>query len=66
MQKLTKEQAIVLTAYTGVTCCPFSDFHKECEKRFGRPIFTHEFSSEKLCEEIKEAFKADFMDMCTE
>ena len=64
MQKLTKEQAIVITGFTGIMACKsFSDFHGDVEKRLGRPVFTHQFANEELTEEIKEAYRADFIDM---
>lgn len=63
MQKLTTEQAVVLTGFTGVMCCEiFSDFHKDLELRIGRPVFTHELPS--LTDKIKELYKNDFMVMC--
>jgi hypothetical protein len=64
MQKLTKEQAIAITGFTGVMACKsFSDFHGDVEKRLGRPVFTHQFANKELTEEIKEAYRADFIDM---
>lgn len=59
MQKLTKQQAIIISGYTGILCCAFTDVHQEIEKRLGRPVFTHEIPN--LNEEIKEAFKLDFI-----
>ncbi len=64
VQKLTKEQAIAITGFTGVMACKsFSDFHEDVEKRLGRPVFTHEFANKKLTEEIEELYRADFMAM---
>jgi len=62
MQKLTKEQAVVISAYTGVLCCDFSDMHEAVEKKFGRPAFTHEFARNE--ERVREAFKEDFLKLC--
>lgn len=62
MEKLTKEQAIVITGYTGTLCCEFSDLHEEVEKRLGRPVFTHEFPP--LKNEIADAFREDFLSLC--
>jgi hypothetical protein len=45
MTKLTKEQAIVITGYTGITACNFGDFHGDVERRLGHPIFTHQFDN---------------------
>jgi len=63
LQKFTKEQAIVVSAYTGFMACPFSDVHEAVEKRLGYPVFTHQFPA--LADKIAEAFKADFISMCT-
>jgi len=65
MKPLDLDQAVVISAYTGIMCCNFSDMHKEVEKRLGRPVFTHEFASKELWEdEIKPAFKDDFIALC--
>lgn len=61
MTKLTKDQAIIITGFTGVTCCKFSDLHYDVEARLGRPVWTHQFP--ELEEEIKEAYREDFMAM---
>ena len=63
MEKLTKEQAVVISAFTGVLICEFSHMHAEVERRLGRPVFTHEFASDALSVEIKEVFKHDFVSM---
>jgi len=60
-KQLTREQGIILTGFTGKLCCDFQDFHKDIEKRLGRPIFTHELADKELWKEIKEAYKEDFM-----
>lgn len=61
MSKLTKEQAIVITGFTGVLCCEFSDFHADVEKRMGTPVWTHEFASNR--DAVKELYRTDFMAM---
>ena len=59
MQQLTKEQAIILTGFTGIAMVQnTSDFHEDVERRLGRPVFTHEFADPHS--EIKEAYRADF------
>lgn len=57
--KLTKDQAIIITGFTGVLCCEFSDFHADVERRKGAPVWTHEFASNK--DEVRELYRADFM-----
>ena len=65
MQPLTKEQAIVLTGFTGIMMLKdFSKFHEDVEKRLGRPVFTHEFVD--CAKEIKEAYRADFEKLVSE
>lgn len=62
--KLTKEQAAIIGAYTGITCSPFSAIHEYAEKKLGRPIWTHQFGDEALAEELKAAAKEDFIALC--
>ena len=64
MKALTKEQAIVISAFTGKLICDFSDLHKDMEARFDRPIFTHEYPS--MTDEIEAMYKADFIAMMPE
>ncbi len=61
MKKLTKEQGIILTGFTGKLCCKFSDFHKDVEQRMGKSILTHEIAHS--FKEIKVIYKKDFMKM---
>lgn len=62
MQKLTQEQALVITGYTGFMACEkFSDFHADVERRLGHSVWTHQFPS--LREKIAEAYKGDFLAM---
>ncbi len=67
MQKLTKEQAVVVSGYTGFLICDFSDMHREIEKRLGRPVFTHMLGDTTFVDEVvRPAFKADFIAMFPE
>ena len=66
MSKLTKEQAIIITGYTGFTACSFGDFHEDVEKRLNRPVWTHEFGSEDMRQQLKDLYKQDFINMCVE
>ncbi len=56
---MTKREAAVISAYTGMLIGEFEDFHAYAEEVMGRPIFTHEFPS--IAEELKEKSKSDFM-----
>lgn len=61
IQPLSKEQAIVITGYTGYLACDWHEFHLDAEKRLGRPIWTNEFAFNH--DEIKAAYRQDFLDM---
>ena len=63
-QRLTKEQAAIIGAYTGVTCGLFSDIHEYAETKLGRQIWTNEFGRNDLVNELKIASKQDFLDIC--
>ena len=44
---MTREEALMLSAYTGVLLVPdFEDVHRYCEELMGFPILTHEFAGE--------------------
>lgn len=64
MTRLTKEQAAIISAYTGITCCEFGIVHEYIEKVLGRPVWTHELADKALLEKIKEASKQDFLAIC--
>lgn len=64
--KLTKEQAIIISGYTGVLICEFADLHEDVEKRMGRPVWTHEFVDEDFTEERKDLYRDDFIDLAPE
>ena len=59
--KLTKEQAIILTGFTGITHCSFSDFHEDVEKRLGHPVWTHHFADAGFNQKMKELYREDFL-----
>lgn len=61
MNKLTREQAAIIGAYTGVLAGNFSDMHEYIERIMKRPVFTHEMGNEVIANQIKEAAKADFL-----
>lgn len=66
MQRLTKEQAAIIGAYTGICCGPFSDIHEYVEQKLGRLVLTHELIYHETQKEIKERTKEDFMSLCYE
>ena len=66
MTKLTKEQAIVITGFTGKLACKFADFHEDVERRLGEPVFTHQFGDREFAKQIEELYRADFLAMIEE
>jgi hypothetical protein len=58
---MTKHEAAVMTAFTGILIGSFSDFHDYTEKLLCMPIFTHQFGSSSFAKEIKEASRTDFI-----
>lgn len=61
--KLTREQAAIIGAYTGIACGPFSDLHQLVEILLGRSVWTHELGSPELWVKIKEEVKPMFLDI---
>ena len=63
---MTKQEAIVVSAYTGFLMCDFSDMHEYIEKKLGRPVWTHEFANKNIWTEIREKIRPDFLKICKE
>lgn len=62
--KLTKEQAIVISAYTGILCCDFSLLHKDVEKRLGNPVQIYKFADRDFEKKLKKLYQEDFISIC--
>lgn len=61
---MTREEAILLSAYTGFLLAPdFSEVHKFCEDTLGRPIWTHEFADSCVQKEIQEKLRPQIMEL---
>lgn len=58
---LTKREAAIVSAYTGYLIGGFDEMHKYAEEVMGRPIWTHQFADQKLCDALREAAKPDFL-----
>ncbi len=59
--RLTKRQSAIIGAYTGITAGPFSAIHEYAEEVLGRKIWTHEFASRMVMDDLKSAAFDDFM-----
>lgn len=62
--RLTKRQAAIIGAYTGVTCGPFADIHEYAEELLGDGIQTITFAGREFAALLKEKAKADFISIC--
>ena len=60
---MTEREAAIVTAYTGILIGSPSAFHHYAEELMQRSIFTHEFASEALMEEIKNRSRNDFLNI---
>ena len=61
---MTKDERIIVSAYTGILMCSFADLHDYIEKKLGRGVWTHEMADENVQKEIKEKTKEDFLALC--
>jgi len=62
---MTKKEAAIITAFTGYLVGNFDTAHVYFESILKRPIFTHELADKKIAIEIKEAARADFLELCS-
>lgn len=61
---MTKQEKIIVSAYTGVLMCNFDDVHEYIQKKFGRPVFTHELADKSIQKEVAEKSKEEFLEIC--
>ena len=57
---MTKQEAAIVSAYTGVLIGRLSAMHEYIEKILQRPVWTHELASKELTKQIKDKSKQDF------
>lgn len=58
IERLTEQQAVIVTGYTGVLIGEFDAFHADLERRAGRPVFMHEMADSGW---IKPLYRDDFL-----
>lgn len=59
---MNKREAQVISLFTGFLIAPtFSWVHEYAEELLGRPVFTHEFASKALSEELKKLAEPEMM-----
>ena len=63
--RLTRRQAAIIGAFTGVACGPFRDIHEYVDSLPGfKGIGTISFAQEAVWEQIKRACREDFLAIC--
>lgn len=63
---MTKREAAIIGAYTGILVGSFSDLHEYVEEIIGRPVFIHEMAFDSVADQIKRAATKDFMNLVIE
>ena len=58
---MTKREAAIVSAYTGIMLGSFADMQEYAEELFGRPVWTHEFGTNEVADRLKELSGPDFM-----
>ena len=56
---MTKREASIISAYTGIFIGDIDDFYSYIAELFGRPVYSHEIP--ELSDKISELSKPDFM-----
>lgn len=62
--RLTRRQAAIIGAFTGVLAGPFSDLQEYAEALFGHPVWTHEMATR--ADDLKALAKPDFLAIAAE
>lgn len=60
---MTRQEAAIVSAYTGILIGKFSDLHRYIETLLDRPVFTHELADDSLFDKIKAKAKKDFISL---
>lgn len=64
---MTLKERVIVTAYTGVAMVcgkELSHFYAYAEELMGRPLMTHDFARDDICDALKEKSKDDFIALC--
>lgn len=62
---MTRREKIIISAYTGTNLAgDFAEIQQYIEEKLGRPIMTHELALAKTWDEIRDAVRQDFIEIC--
>ena len=60
---MTKREAAIVSAYTGVLLGDFDEMRRYINQIMGRSVYTHEMADGRVMQEIKRKAKNDFIDL---
>lgn len=60
---MTKQEKLIVSAYTGVLLCDYPDFHEYAEQILERKIPIQDFSVPDVWDELRLKVSAQFMDL---
>lgn len=63
---MTRQEAAIVSAYTGILIGGFDNMHKYVEEVLKRSVFTHELACKDIVEEVKQASRNDFCSIVVE
>ena len=58
---MTKREAAIVSAYTGILLGDFGEMQRYVEALLGEPVFTHQFGNKETSDRIKWAATSDFV-----
>jgi len=61
---MTREECLIVSAYTRILMVPFPDLHHFVEDTLGRPVYTHEMAGEDFWVELQAIVKPRFLELC--
>ncbi len=61
---MTKNEKLIVSAYTGVLMVDWNEFLDFAEEKLGRPILAKETDTEEFAMQLMSAVEDDFMKLC--
>ena len=61
---MTKNQKLIVSAYTGILMVDWEEFLDFAEEKLGRPVLAKETNTEEFAVAMMSAVEDDFMELC--
>lgn len=61
---MTKQEKLIISAYTGILMVNMDELQAFIEKTLGRSIWTHELANDHVQNELRAALKPEFLKLC--